>query len=128
MDSITPLIALAAIVVSAYALWVGRKALLAANELAEFEPEPAFLDEELLAKGIKPPYENERGEYSEETDLVIAGGRPLKDPPTYIDCPSTYIIYSSWAKRVYDKCADYGGADDGDNSVLDKRSRMQITP
>ena len=50
---------------------------------------------------------------SRKYDLVIAGGRPLKDIPTFLDCPITYIIYSSWAAKVYDKCAGYGGAEAG---------------
>ncbi len=105
MDNFTPLIALAALVVAAFALWVGRKALLIANEAREVDPEPVFYDEGLLAKGIKPPFEHERGTFSEDIDLVISGGRPLKDIPVYIDCPTTYIIYSSWAATVNDRCA-----------------------
>jgi len=123
MENVTSLIALAALLVSAFALWVGRKALLVANEVGEFDPEPVFYDEELLAKGFKPPFEHDRGTYSEENDLIIAGGRPLKGIPTFLDCPSTYIIYSSWAAKVQDKCAGFGGAGDGDNSVLDKALR-----
>ncbi len=124
MENVTALIALAALIVSVFAIWLGRKALLAANEEGEIEPEPVFYDEELLARGLKPPFEHDRGTYPEEgTDLIIAGGSILHESqiPRPLECPtSAYMVYSSWAAKVYDQCDGYGGADDGDNSVVEK--------
>ena len=61
-------------------------------------------------------FPDQEGDY-EKPNLIISGGYVLGDIPDIIDCPSVFVVYSSWAEHV-DSCQGYRGPNAGNNSIV----------
>jgi hypothetical protein len=70
----------------------------------------------LLREALKPPFDNDEGNYA-DPDVVIAGGRVPNNVPRSIPCGKQLVIYSSWADFVAPNCKGFGGPNDGNNAV-----------
>jgi hypothetical protein len=110
------LIALAALSLSLFAIAIARALALFVPRTIGQAPRVQFDDATLIAAGLKPAFQNDEGEY-QNPNLVLAGGRPTRPIPQSLPCPSTYVIYSSWAENV-GNCQGFGGPNDGNNRVV----------
>ncbi|MGQ0568449.1 MAG: hypothetical protein ACT4P5_02795 [Armatimonadota bacterium] len=78
--------------------------------------QPLFTDQQILAAGRKPKFQNEEGTF-EDPDLIISFGKPVTPPPEKIDCPYDFVIYAA-ATLHPENCQGFGGPNDGNNDAV----------
>lgn len=76
-----------------------------------------FAEGAVLRAAVKPPFQNDEGNYA-EPDVVIAGGEVPDNAPRSIPCGKQLVIYSSWAAFVAPNCKGFGGPNDGNNAIV----------
>jgi hypothetical protein len=92
-----------------------KKAAARVGRSRQFVP-VRFTDADLIRNRIKPPFDDDEGDY-EDPGVVIPGGREPANLPAKIDCPGSLVIYSSRAAFV-NNCQGYKGPAGRNNDLV----------